>query len=372
MKLVQAGFVFVIFGVFLVAHFYVYYRIWQMIPNNVVAQTVFVILAVSVLASFILFFVGRNFFSLPVMSVLYKVGTSWFFIFIYLLILLLLLDLLRITHLLPVGQWMTKSWLGLGVLTGVVAVIMIAGYINYFHKERVSLQISVDKGNTVNDSLKIVAIADMHLGHSIGSKEFKRWVELINKENPDLLLIAGDIIDNDCRPLYQQRMEEIFRTIKTKYGIYAALGNHEYISDVSKSMEFLKQAGVIVLRDSAVLVNDWFYIVGRDDKSNSTRKPIEELTQTLDKTKPIIMLDHQPYNLEKVEENNIDLQISGHTHYGQLIPISWITRLMYEKPHGYLQKGNSHIYTTSGIGIWGGKFRVGTNSEFVVIDFMVK
>ncbi len=372
MKFFQIASILLMIILFLGANFYVFYRIWMMIPHNIIARTVFVVLATGVLLSFFMFFFLSKVFPLNILSVLYRIGTSWIFIFIYLLIIFLTLDLLRITHLVPVKPFMYHNWLGLGIMTGVVTLIMIGGYINYLHKKKISLEIVVDKQNTVNDSLKIVAISDMHLGHGTGSKEFKRWVELINREEPDLLLIAGDIIDNDCRPLYHQQMAEIFHSIKTKYGIYAAFGNHEYISNAPQSMKFLQDAGVVVLRDSAVLINDLVYILGRDDRSNHERKSIGELAGNLDKNKPVIMLDHQPYHLEDAEKNSIDLQISGHTHYGQVWPISWITNLMYEKSHGYLKKGNSHIYVTSGIGIWGGKFRIGSNSEYVVIDFVVQ
>lgn len=372
MKFFQIVFIILMIILFLGANYYVFYRIWMMIPNNIIAKTIFVVLAVGVLLSFFLSFFGSKILPMPVLSILYKTGTSWIFIFIYLLITFLVLDLSQVTHLLPVGQFMYHSWLGLGILAGTIALIMLGGYINYVQKKRVPLEIVVDKQNTINDTLKIVAISDLHLGHGVGSKEFKRWVELINKEKPDLLLLAGDIIDNDCRPLYHQHMAEIFHTINTKYGIYAVFGNHEYISNAPQSMKFLQDAGIVILRDSAVLVNDLVYILGRDDKSNPERKSIEELTNNLDRSRSIIMLDHQPYHLENVEKNNIDLQISGHTHYGQIWPISWITNLMYEKSYGYLKKGNSHIYVTSGIGIWGGKFRIATNSEYVVIDFIVK
>jgi predicted MPP superfamily phosphohydrolase len=92
------------------------------------------------------------------------------------------------------------------------------------------------------------------------------------------------------------------------------------------------------------------------------------LLQGVDASKPMIVIDHQPYHLEETEQNGIDLHVSGHTHNGQLPPVSWIAQRMYEVAYGYLRKGNSHIYVTSGIGIWGGKFRIGTRSEYVVIN----
>jgi len=170
------------------------------------------------------------------------------------------------------------------------------------------------------------------------------------------------------KPLYERNFIDLFREIKTKQGIYLAPGNHEYIANITKCVDFLTKAGVTVLQDSVVLVNNTCYIAGRDDKSNTERKTITELIASLDTTLPIILLDHQPYNFDEVEKNNIDLYIAGHTHDGQVFPISWITKALFEVSHGYLKKGNSHFYVTSGIGIWGGKFRIGSRSEYVVIN----
>jgi predicted MPP superfamily phosphohydrolase len=343
-----------------------------MIPNNIVARIVFVVLAAGVVLSFFLTFLGGKVFSVPTVSVLHRIGTSWFFILIYLTMIFLLLDLLKVTHLVPVHQLMYRSWLGLGLLTGIITIVMSGGYIHYLHKKRTALEIVVDKQNTENKTLKIVAMSDLHLGYGIGREEFRHWIELVNKENPDVLLLVGDVIDNDLRPLYYWQMAEMFHSIQTKHGIYAVYGNHEYISNPQKSAAFFREAGIVTLRDSSVLLDNSVYITGRDDRSNPHRKSIKELTQNFDRDKPIILLDHQPYCLDDVAKNNIDLQLSGHTHYGQVFPLSWITKCIYEKAYGYLKKGNSHIYVTSGIGLWGGKFRIGTHSEYVVIDFVVQ
>ncbi|KAA6324522.1 3' 5'-cyclic adenosine monophosphate phosphodiesterase CpdA [termite gut metagenome] len=360
------------FAIVLGLHFYVFYRLWCMMPvSTIMWRTLFIVSAVIVVSSFFLSALIGNNLPSSVTSIMYRVGTSWFFIFVYLLILFLLLDLLRLTHLFPIHRFMYGSWIGFGVLAGFLTVVMSLGYFKYINKEKVELSLEINKDVAVS-SLKIVAISDLHLGYGIHKKEFEQWVQLINKENPDIVLIAGDVIDNHPRPLYEQNMAQAFKQLKTKYGVYAVLGNHEYISGVSKSIDFLKEAGIIVLRDSIAFIDDTFYLIGRDDRTNKARKSIEELTDTLDKSKPFIMLDHQPYHLEEVEKNNIDLQISGHTHHGQILPISWITNRMYEKSHGYLKKGNSHIYVSSGIGIWGGKFRIGTQSEYIVINLNIK
>ncbi|MDL2213509.1 metallophosphoesterase [Bacteroides sp. OttesenSCG-928-E20] len=349
------------------ANIYVFYRLCRMMPVTW-GKIAIAALGVSLVACFVLVFVARNALPTTVLSAMYKIGTSWFFIFIYLLLVLLVADIARITHLLPIQTYFANSWIGFCSVTGLVAVIISLGYLKYENKTRVKVDVTLQKEAPAGKSLKIVAMSDLHLGYSIGKKEFEGWIELVNKENPDIILMAGDIIDNSLQPVREQHLEESFKKLKSRYGIFACMGNHEYISGYQESMEFLKEAGVVLLRDSALLVNNEFYVVGRDDRMSSTRKETSDLLQQTDRTKPIIMLDHQPYALEEVEKNEVDLQISGHTHRGQIWPISWITDMIYEKSHGYLQKGNSHIYVSSGIGIWGGKYRIGTQSEYVVIN----
>ncbi|MDR2860137.1 MAG: metallophosphoesterase [Mediterranea sp.] len=354
------------------ANFYVFYRLWTMMPVTIAGRILLVTFGVVALSSFVLAQVIGNSLPLPVTAIMYRVGTSWFFIFVYLLILFLLLEVIRVTGLLPVTGFMYGNWRGLGVLAGALTLILTWGYIVYLHKARVELSLTVNKEVGTERSLKIVAISDLHLGYGIGRNEFEKWIELINKETPDIVLIAGDAIDNSTRPLYERGIAEAFKQIKTKYGIYASLGNHEYISGISNSLAFLKEAGITVLRDSVALIDNTFYMVGRDDRTNNARKSVAELTDTLDKSKLLILLDHQPYHLEQAEKNGIDLQISGHTHHGQIFPLSWITEMIYEKAHGYLKKGDSHIYVSSGLGIWGGKFRIGTRSEYVVITLQTR
>lgn len=349
------------------ANIYVFFRLCKMVPV-MWGKVTLIILGIALIGCLVLFFLARDAFSPTFLSFIYKVGTSWFFIFLYLLMVLLLADLIRLTHILPIQEYFSKSWIGFFSITGFVAIIMALGYIKYENKVRVELNLDLKKEVPANSDLKIVAVSDIHLGYSIDRKEFEGWVELINKENPDIILMAGDIIDNSVLPLRQQRMDEVFKQLKSKYGVFACMGNHENISGSEESIKFLQDAGVNLLRDSACLVDNSFYIVGRNDRSLHNRKEISEIISSLDKTKPMIMLDHQPYELEKVEQNGVDLQISGHTHRGQVWPISWITDAIYEKSHGYLQKGNSHIYVSSGLGLWGGKFRIGSQSEYVVIN----
>ena len=192
--------------------------------------------------------------------------------------------------------------------------------------------------------------------------ELQRWVRLLNEENPDLVLFAGDILDGAIRPVREWGLDEEFRDLNAP--VYAALGNHEYIAGLESSLAFYEDAGMCLLRDSSVVASG-IRIVGRDDRSNASRRALSDLVPT--DTLFTILLDHQPYHLEEAERCGIDFQFSGHTHHGQIWPANLITDILYEKAYGTYQRGNTHYYVTSGLGIWGGKFRIGSQSEYLVL-----
>ena len=350
------------------ANFYIFFRLWHLIPLFPASRTLLVCTAI-LLTLLPFLSMGLGFiFPYWVSSLMYRVGTSWLIMMIYIVVMFLVLDVMRLTGVLPLGRLMMNSWTGLGLLTLIIAGLMTAGIVHYHHKKRVQIDIKTEKSSVLDKPLKIVAISDLHLGYGIGVKEFQRWVKLINREEPDVVLIAGDVIDNSLKPLYERNYAAVFGEIKTKHGIYVALGNHEYISNIKESIDFFTKAGVTVLRDTVVLVDNAFYIAGRDDRSNSKREAIARLTQPLDRSKPLILIDHQPFHFDEVEENQVDFYFAGHTHAGQVLPISWIAKAIFEVSHGYLKRGNTHFYVTSGIGIWGGKFRIGSRSEYVVVN----
>jgi predicted MPP superfamily phosphohydrolase len=213
-----------------------------------------------------------------------------------------------------------------------------------------------------------VAECDIHLGISIDKKRLQGYVKMINDQHPDIVLLAGDVSDRSMIPVIKQNMLEEFRSIKSKLGVYAINGNHEHYAETpTATADYLKEAGIIVLRDSACLVDSSFYVVGRDDRSYANRKSLNEIVKGLDPKYPRILMDHQPYHLEEAEKNNIDLQLSGHTHNGQFFPGNLFVRKMYELGYGYLKKGKTQYYVSSGLGLWGPQYRIGTQSELVVI-----
>ncbi|WP_299092246.1 metallophosphoesterase [uncultured Bacteroides sp.] len=296
---------------------------------------------------------------------MYKVGTGWLIFTLYMVLFLLAFDLLKLYRV-PVNYGFILSLIFTVVLLGY-------GYYNYHHPKTNTINIALDKPLAGDAKpIKIVAVSDLHLGNGIGKTALKRYVKMINEQNPDLILIAGDLIDNSVVPLYTEKMMEELSELKVPLGVYMVPGNHEYISGIKASARFIQDTPIQLLRDSVVTLPNGIQLIGRDDRSNTARRSLQELMAGIDKSKPIILLDHQPYKLTESEAAGVDLQFSGHTHRGQVWPMSWVTDYIYEQSHGYRQWGNSHIYVSSGLSLWGPPFRIGTESDMAVFYLSTK
>ena len=239
--------------------------------------------------------------------------------------------------------------------------LFLYGNLHYRHKYREELTFESPK---VTKPVRLVMMSDLHLGYHNRREELHRWIDLMNDEQPDLVLIAGDIIDGSMRPLKDERMAEEFRRLKVP--VYACLGNHEYYSGEPDAQQFYRDAGIRLLQDAAIVEGD-LCIIGRDDRTNRHRDSLGVIMRKANRSKYCILLDHQPYHLEQAERQHVDFQFSGHTHHGQVWPISWITDAIYECAFGRHKRGHTDYYISSGLGIWGGKFRIGTRSEYVVV-----
>ena len=352
----------------LVAMTYIAWHVWVMLPLSALWKSA--IIAVGVLSFAMLFLNFRRAFDgmpLSVAQMAYEVGTSSIIVLLYLVMIFLLLDLGRLVHLVPKSFMYHNGYTALGIFVLLLG-IFIYGNLHYNNKVRVPLEMKSQK--PLPREYKIVMASDLHIGYHNPRKELARWVDMINAENPDFILIAGDIIDGSMRPVLEERMAEEFHRLKAP--VYACLGNHEFYSGVPGAKQFYKDAGIHLLIDEAAVIDSSIVIIGRDDRTNMRRKPIKELVTTTTHHLPpttqhySIVLDHQSYNLDRAEAAGVDFQLSGHTHRGQVWPISWITDRVYECSWGSHQRGNTQFYVSSGIGIWGGKFRIGTQSEYVV------
>lgn len=351
------------------AQVYVSYRIWHILPVAKIFKTGATVLYNAALLSMFVFFLSHRFETIignfAFNKFIYEVGTTTLFVLLYLFMLFLLTDLLRLIHVLP-KDIVSDSKVGSLAITGIMLAIFIGSNIHYHHKYRETVDLTSSK--PLPKPLKIVMLSDLHLGYHNERSEFAKWVDIINGENPDFVMIGGDIVDFDVVPLLEQNVAEEFHRIKAP--IYACLGNHEFIGGKDKALSFYKSAGINLLMDDFVDLPEYgLRIIGRDDFSNRKRKSIPEIigTQPTDSLYTIL-LNHQPFYLNDSEESGVDFQFSGHTHMGQMFPINLIIKGMYECGYGEWQRGNTRYYVSSGMGIWGGKYRNFSQSEYVVVN----
>ena len=322
---------------------------------------------------------GRNVFPLVVQKILYFPGTIWMGMVLYLFLFFLLTDFLyliiRIFHRLSSAA--TKQYCKIQVFSGYILVLCVVayGYYQFSHPQIVEQKIEIAKKAGGYKHLKIVGVSDLHLGIAIDKKRLEQYVRLINEQHPDLVVIAGDLVDNNALPLEKEQMWETVNQLQAPLGTYFCLGNHEYLSGIDASMKFLRKTNMHLLIDSSVVINNSIQLIGRDDRQgmkNHHRKSLNELVKNMNDSLPMILLDHEPFHLNEAEENGIDLQFSGHTHHGQLFPGNLLTDRVYELAYGYKQKGNTHYYVSSGLGLWGPPLRIGTCSEIVVFNIEFK
>ncbi|MCR1950123.1 MULTISPECIES: metallophosphoesterase [unclassified Clostridium] len=259
------------------------------------------------------------------------------------------------------------------LITVIFIIITIIGSFNAKNSYVKSFDIDINK-ESLKEPINVVMVSDIHLGNIIKNKRLSKMVKEINTLNPDIVIIAGDIIDSDIKPFLDYNMGSEFSKIKSTYGTYASLGNHDIMTKAENQIvSVLEENSVKVLRDESILINDSFYIIGRDDItinrfSENDRTSLLDLTHNLDKSKTMIVIDHNPKYINESLDANIDLQLSGHTHKGQITPGNVVTDKIFEIDYGYLKKDNLNVVVSSGYGTWGPPIRIGSRSEIIQIN----
>jgi len=353
----RAG-VIIIFSALILAFIgYVCWHLWRIAPQGwkLAVVGVFVLWMASLFVGYAI----NDIIPMNAASVLYEVGNTWLIAFLYLLMIFLLADIATLFHVLP-KIFLKDSIAGLGTVVGIVTLILTLGGFRYHHKYREEMTIVTDK--SLEKPLTVILASDLHVGYHNRKPELARWVDMINAEKPDLVLFGGDVIDLSLRPVTEGNFAEEFHRLEAP--AVAVLGNHEFYSDLHRAEQFFQDAGILLLKDSVTHFKG-VDIIGRNDRTSGVRVDLEDLAKGLEGF--TILLDHQPYHLEEAEQAGIDFQFSGHTHRGQVWPLSWITDAMYEKAWGHHRRGKTQYYVSSGLGIWGAKIRVGTRSEYLVL-----
>jgi uncharacterized protein len=265
----------------------------------------------------------------------------------------------------------TLGWLAVGVSFALIA----AGFFNALHIRVRTFDLSIPKKAGSLEEFRVAMASDIHCGTIISHRRLSSIVSRLNALEPDIILLPGDVIDEDLLPVVHRNLGDILRTLRARYGVFAITGNHEFIGGADAGCRYLEEHGITVLRDRSVVVGGGVVIAGREDRSirqfdGRNRKSVSELLHGIDRSLPVILMDHQPFHLGEAVEHNIDLQLSGHTHHGQMWPFNYITRRIYEVSWGYLKKGATHIYVSCGAGTWGPPVRIGNTPE--VIEFNIR
>ena len=361
---------------------------------RLIFAVIYVLLSTSLLTGFLI----KNPKSLHRML---KITGNYFLgIFLYTLVIILLADFGRILLKYVFHASWIHSRTAFTVAGAICALlILLLSACGIFHAKYIkttSYDVIINKTIPERTSMNVVLLADTHFGYNVGVLLARELVRKINKQKPDLVCIAGDIFDNEYDAIRNpEKLEKTLRGIKSTYGVYACWGNHDLneeilagftfkhkdgdLSDIKDPhmKKFLEDSNIHILEDESVLINDQFYVIGRKDASltekiDETRKAPAQLTEKLDRDKPIIMIDHQPKELQELADAGVDLDLCGHTHNGQTFPGNFTIKLMWENPCGLLSKDNMTNITTSGAGVWGPAMRIGTDSEICSINIHLK
>ena len=330
--------------------------------------------------------------------VIRRISTYWIGIMLYSFIAIVCFDLLRLIAK-KTGLKDTKLFSRAGVVSVgsfvalATAAVCLYGIFNARNIKTSNYDVTINKSCGNINNMKVVLTADLHIGYAIGEKHIKQTVNKINNENPDLVIIAGDIFDNSYDSMDNpDKIKEYFKSIKSRYGVYAVMGNHDVDEKIlmgftfnwtgkqkrdSRMKQFLEDCGIKVLEDETVLVDNKFYIAGRRDgekpcTQDGKREDIDSLTKNLDKEKPLFVIAHEPDELQQTADAGADIDFSGHTHDGQLFPINIITEFRWENACGMIKKGNMYSIVTSGVGIFGPFMRVGTDAEICTVQVNFK
>lgn len=256
-------------------------------------------------------------------------------------------------------------------------ILMGYGTYNTLDLKTTTYNIVIDSSLTQEENLKIGLISDLHLGYLYDDKRVEEIVDKLNKMDLDLVCIVGDIFDGDYYTVKNKdNIKSLFKSIKTKYGVYASLGNHDAGNSYDEIVKFIQESNIKLLRDEYVQIDNKIILVGRRDsspigKSDQKREEIIKISNPLNL--PIIVMDHQPGNLKEYD-SNVDLLLCGHTHQGQFFPLNIVTDIVYDVDYGYYQafSNSPQVIVTSGAGSWGPPQRIGTISEVVEIHVKIK
>lgn len=351
----------IMMALYIAGNGYVFWRLWQVVHG--LPMGVRVIFAVVYWGVSLLFFVAmsmRNNEHHPLITkAMMWLGTVWMVFTLYMVLTTAAFD---VAHLF-IPALRHGVLYALAITTG----LLVYGYCNYRNPYVEHITIELDKP-VKGGGVRMVMASDIHLGYGTDRTDLERYVALINEQKPDVVVIVGDLIDNSITPVVGENMGEVLDGIDAPDGVYVVPGNHEYISGIDACETFIRGTQMTLLRDSVVVLDSGIQLIGRDDRSNRRRATLDSLVAETDMSRPIVILDHQPYDIAESDRLGVDIHLSGHTHRGQIWPLSLITDAMYDQSHGFRHWSHTYAYVSCGLSLWGPPFRIGTRSDLAVIE----
>lgn len=365
----------IVFTIYFLGNAYIFFKGFNIIPrdNRFLYTVIYISLAITFIVAKFLEVRHSSVFS----DILNITGGFWLGFMIYGFLFLFLSDIISIILRIPgiinsrnIADY--RKWAFL--ITVASSVILITGgFINAVIPVVKKYDITIAKSAGDIKNLRIAAVSDIHLGSVIRKRSIRKLSGILEGIKPDVVLLLGDIVDGELGPVMRGDLLKYFTGPETKDGLYAITGNHEFIGGAKRTIPYIESKGIRILKDEIVILPGGIQLIGRLDRDSNRhfgkeRMPLEELMKDIDHTRPIILLDHQPVRLAESEKNGVDLQLSGHTHNGQLWPLNHITRRIFELSYGYGRRGSTQFIVSSGYGLWGPRIRSGSRSEVLLIN----
>jgi len=364
----------VISVIYLLLNAYVFHRANVALPNKMARNTFAVLFWLCSVSFLVGQFLERTAW-VNLTTVISGIGSVWLALFFYAFLFVLVIDIFallhRLTSLLPVSFLEIATPFRLFVVVAVSTISLVtAGYINARYPTVNEYEVRINKQVAGKKQLTVALATDIHMGYVIGNNRLSDLVASLNAIEADVIIFGGDLIDHNMVPVTYHNMGEILSQLQAPLGVWAVTGNHEYIGNAESAVDYLSRYGIQFVRDTVVNVQG-IQLVGREDaqKINFTqvnRKSLETIFEQVDSKLPIIVIDHQPLEQDRVVALGADLMVSGHTHQGQLWPFKILTKLIYKIEDGLVQKDNTHLYVSPGYGTWGPPVRIGNRPEIAV------
>jgi len=317
-----------------------------------------------------------------VFGIISVIGSFWIPAMIYFFLLIFLSDLVLLfdyfVPIIPAGLKRNRVILKRKAFFGSIAavsLIVFFGWVNTLFIRVENIEVDLAKLPKAFNPTTVVFAADFHIGANTQVNRVKDYVDAINAQNPDIILIGGDLVEGSIDGLGSAA--EALAGLRARLGVYAVLGNHEYHGGADDTEAFMRSAGIVTLRNETVTLAGLVNLVGLEDprsmgheENNKTSAPLFEILSKRDPLLPTILIFHRPINFEEYAASGVDLTLSGHSHHGQFFPLTLITDLVYPVSYGYERIGPMGAYVTSGIGTWGPPVRILTHPEIVKITLV--